>query len=114
MATGLRVLRGGARWSLRNERSAAGDLWGDATLVSATFSSDVARLFPAGEYRRDGGVLADGAVGFGGDTLLSAVVASAAARDLAGSRCESSAAWRCVSEVCVWGTGCYRSDAAGG
>ena len=87
---------------------------GDATLVGAAFSRDVAGIFFAGEFDWHGGVLAGGALGSCCDTLLLDMFACAAAGGVAGQSGESSSAWRCFFEVRLRGVGGYWSCFADG
>ena len=54
MAAWLWVCCRSAWGRIWDEWASAGDLWGDAPLVGATFSRDAAGLFSAGERDRDG------------------------------------------------------------
>jgi hypothetical protein len=75
LAVRQRILLRRARRSVRNERTAAGDLWGATAVDRTTLSRHVAGIFFAGELNWDGGLLACGTVDARSDPLVPIFVA---------------------------------------
>src|SRR5215471_17563483 len=97
----MRILRGRAWRSIRNEWAATGRLWSDAPLVSPAFSCNLTGVFPACQPDRYGRLLGCGAMGSGCDSLLPLVAAADSRGNLSGTVRESSILRRYVPQIRV-------------
>src|ERR1039458_2070904 len=90
LAFSMWILRRGARRSLWNEWAAAGCVWSDATVVSATLPGDVARIFSTGQRHWHGWLLVGGTLDSRRHPLLSALTAAYGPRRVPGQSDQSS------------------------